>query len=217
MPVGEIAQTSVPEPAVAAPPESPEPAAIALAAPVLAAPTFAAEPDVVPLSEPATIAAPPPPPEYMRGHAPPAAPPAARHAVARAKPRDARSSVPVANRDEPPLAREVAALRPTAPAPAVATAAGASWRSAVAAWLVAHRRYPEAARQGGEEGAVGVLFTVERDGRVASVAVARPSGSAALDKAVREMLEGQRVPPFPPEMAHSEAEVMVTIRYRLDR
>lgn len=68
------------------------------------------------------------------------------------------------------------------------------------AWLASHKRYPEAARQNGEEGAVGV-----------------PSGSATLDHAVRAMLEGQRLPSFPPEMAQAETEVAVTIRYRLDR
>jgi protein TonB len=85
------------------------------------------------------------------------------------------------------------------------------------AWLAAHKRYPEAARQNGGEGAVGVLFTVARDGRVASVSIPHPSGSATLDHAVRAMLEGQRLPSFPPEMAQAETEVAVTIRYRFDR
>ena len=83
--------------------------------------------------------------------------------------------------------------------------------------MQAHRRYPDAARQRGEEGTVGVAFTVSRDGAVIAVQVVRPSGSALLDQAVRDMLAGQRVPAFPPGMAQGQAQVAVNVRFSLDR
>ncbi len=83
--------------------------------------------------------------------------------------------------------------------------------------MQAHRRYPDAARQRGEEGTVGVAFTVSRDGTVLAVQVVRPSGSALLDQAVHDMLAGQKVPAFPAGMAQAQAQVAVNVRYSLDR
>ena len=108
------------------------------------------------------------------------------------------------------------ALQP-APAPPSGPVIDTSWRAAVAAWLAAHKRYPETAREMGEEGVVGVAFTLARDGRVLSVAIPRSSGVPALDAAVRAMLEGERLPPFPASMIQAQAEVAVNIRYKLDR
>lgn len=68
----------------------------------------------------------------------------------------------------------------------------------------------------GDEGAVGVAFRVAADGRVGSVAITRSSGSTALDAAVHELLDGKRVPPFPPEMAAAERDVALTIRFRIE-
>lgn len=64
---------------------------------------------------------------------------------------------------------------------------------------------------------MGVAFTVERDGRVGSVAITRPSGSALLDDAVLQMLSGQRAPPFPASMAQDRTTVSTTVRYSLER
>ncbi len=94
----------------------------------------------------------------------------------------------------------------SAPA-APAAGPGPEWRGALAAWLAAHRRYPEAARQRDEEGVVG---------RVTSVSVIRSSGSPVLDGAAKDMLAGQRVP-APAGMAQPDATVSVNIRYALDR
>ncbi len=103
----------------------------------------------------------------------------------------------------------------SAPA-APAAGPGPEWRGALAAWLAAHRRYPEAARQRDEEGVVGITFRVDRDGRVTSVSVIRSSGSPVLDGAAKDMLAGQRVP-APAGMAQPDATVSVNIRYALDR
>ena len=106
--------------------------------------------------------------------------------------------------------------RPAA-VPSRAVGSDPSWHSAVVAWLAAHKRYPEAARQNGEEGAVGVRFMVARDGRVGAVEIPRPSGVAVLDHAVRDMLQGQTLPPFPPDMAGGQTEIVVTIRFTIER
>ena len=111
--------------------------------------------------------------------------------------------------------RPVGASTP-GPAPVVASAASsAGWERAVGAWIAAHKRYPEIARERGEEGAVGLQFTVVRDGQVAAVTVPRTSGFAALDTAARELVQGQRLPPFPADMPDPQRVVSVTIHYTL--
>lgn len=107
----------------------------------------------------------------------------------------------------------LAAPAPAAPRPGIDPA----WRGTLNGWLAARRRYPPLAQQREIEGTVGVTFSVDRDGRVDGVAITRPSGSALLDDAVLAMLQGQRVPPFPPSMLQDRASVTVNIRYALDR
>jgi protein TonB len=88
-------------------------------------------------------------------------------------------------------------------------AAAADWRAALAAWVQAHKDYPRSARLRGIEGVVVVRFTVARDGRVTSVEVEGSSGARVLDEAVRRLLEGAQLPPFPPAMAQpAQTEVM---------
>lgn len=161
--------------------------------------------------------------------APPLPPPPAlpRLAVpARPRPPLPRPASPTAGAS--PGARESAsapsALAPlgpaqalAAPAPAPRTGIDPAWRSSLSAWLAARKRYPPLAQEREIEGTVGVTFTVERDGRVASASITRPSGSALLDDAVLVMLAGQRVPPFPPDMAAERTSITVPIRYSLDR
>ena len=118
-----------------------------------------------------------------------------------------------------PLARP--ALVPAAPpavvpasAPAAATDPG--WRSALTRWLANHKRYPERARQRGDEGTVVLRITVDLTGRVLDVAVARSSGSPILDDAARDMLAGQRVPPFLPGMTQAQLTTPASIRFMLE-
>ena len=106
--------------------------------------------------------------------------------------------------------------RPVAP-PASPSVPLPSWQSEVAAWLAAHKHYPDEARQDGKEGAVGVRFTVARDGRVEAVTIERPSGIPALDLSVREMLQDKSVPRFPPAMTELQTTVRVTVRFEIDR
>lgn len=101
--------------------------------------------------------------------------------------------------------------------PAASAAADPGWHVALGQWLAAHKRYPEQARRNGDEGIVGVRFTVDAGGRVLDVAVTRSSGSLLLDDAAREMLAGQRVPPFPPTMTLAQTTVPVNIRFQLEQ
>jgi protein TonB len=96
-----------------------------------------------------------------------------------------------------------------ATAGSAAGAGAADWRAALAAWVQAHKDYPRSARLRGIEGVVVVRFTVARDGRVTSVEVEGSSGALVLDEAVRRLLEGAQVPPFPLAMAQpAQTEVM---------
>jgi protein TonB len=87
----------------------------------------------------------------------------------------------------------------------------------LSSWLAAHKHYPERARQRGDEGTVGIRFTVDAAGRVLDVAVIHSSGSTLLDDAAREMLTGQRVPPFPASMTLAQMVVPVSIRFQLEQ
>jgi len=84
-------------------------------------------------------------------------------------------------------------------------------------WLATHKRYPERARLRGDEGTVGIRFTVDAAGRVLELTVVHSSGSTLLDDAAREMLAGQRVPPFPPSMTLAQTVVPVNIRFQLEQ
>ncbi len=67
----------------------------------------------------------------------------------------------------------------------------------LAAEIGRHKVYPEAARERGATGAVGVRFTVGPNGRIVSHAVTRSSGDAELDAAVGAMMAAVEAPPPP--------------------
>jgi protein TonB len=83
--------------------------------------------------------------------------------------------------------------------------------------LQGHRNYPEAARRRGEQGSVGLRFTVLRDGHVQDVSIIRPSDFAALDTAALTMLQGTLVPEFPASMPQQSITVTVTVRFSLTK
>lgn len=158
---------------------------------------------------------PPEPPVPPQPVTPPRKPPQPR-----AKP--ATAVVPTGANPAPPAAPLAAPLAASAAAPAPAPPQQASdisprWRSALAAWLHARKSYPHEARSRGDQGGAAVRFTVTRDGQVVAVELVRGSGSPILDRAVRAMLDGARVPAFPPDMAHERITVTVQINYNLDR
>jgi TonB family protein len=232
-----------PAPVVApAPPPSPAPATPAAPQPALppqepapATPEPATPPEVPPV--PAQI---PPPPEAEPTPQPPPAevlpaptelplppppapeppPPPAR----RTPPPRAASVPPRATRPAPagpapgeaPQAQTAPPAGPAAPATAPPAPISPGWRSALSAWLEAHKSYPAEARKRGDEGHATVRFTVERDGQVVAVQLISGTGSAILDDAVERMLRGARLPAFPPGMDQTEVTVTVQIGYRME-
>jgi len=89
------------------------------------------------------------------------------------------------------------------------------WQQALAAWLAAHKTYPDQARRRGQEGTVALRFTVERSGRVTEVALARSSGLAVLDTAAEALLRAATLPSFTGAMAQDRVTVTMQIRYML--
>jgi len=108
-------------------------------------------------------------------------------------------------------------MSPAAPAaPAAQAVIAPSWQSELGAWLQAHKTYPEQARRRDEQGRATVRFKVEHDGQVLDVQLVSGTGSEILDDAVRRMLTGATVPPFPPGMDQDQVTVTVQLRYKLE-
>ena len=89
-----------------------------------------------------------------------------------------------------------------------------AWRGAIAAWLQAHKTYPDAARRDGSQGRVVVRFSLDRAGRATELVVVQGSGSAALDEAALSMLRHAQLPPPPPPAAETTT-ITLPIRYSL--
>jgi protein TonB len=118
----------------------------------------------------------------------------------------------------PQPAQSVAIPRPVAPSPSPpGPVVSAGYRAALSAWLQEHKRYPESARERGEQGEALLRFRVDRSGRVLSFAVVRSSGYPDLDAAVEGMMRGAELPPFPSEMTAADIQVSLTIRFGLSR
>jgi periplasmic protein TonB len=103
------------------------------------------------------------------------------------------------------------------PAPVPSPEASAGYRALLSAWLESHKRYPDAARQRGEEGNAVLRFEIDRSGRVIDYTVTKSSGYSDLDTSVEEMMRGATLPPFPAGMPQPRMEVSVTIRFSLRR
>jgi protein TonB len=103
------------------------------------------------------------------------------------------------------------------PSPPPAATISPDYRTLLSGWLESHKRYPEDARQRGEEGRAVLRFRVDRYGRVLDYAVVSSTGFADLDRSVEAMMRGATMPAFPPSMTMPEIEVSVTIRFGLSR
>jgi protein TonB len=93
----------------------------------------------------------------------------------------------------------------------------ANYQAMIAAWFEAHKRYPDSARQSGEEGSVGLRFRVDRFGRVLDYTLRNSTGYADLDAGIDQMMRGAQLPPFPAGMTMSQIEISVKIRFSLAR
>jgi periplasmic protein TonB len=222
-----------PEPApVATPPVEPEPPPT----PVETQPP--PEPTAEPPPPPPPVVATEPPspaPEAPVTASPPPPPPPPRKVAVKKPPK------PVPRREEMPQptqayippapAQPVAPQAPPAPvapsqtaaattrmpAPVPSPEAVAGYRALLSAWLESHKRYPESAREHGEEGHAVLRFLVDRSGRVLDYAVISSSGYPDLDQSVEEMMRGATLPPFPAGMPEPRMEISVTIRFSLRR
>jgi protein TonB len=110
----------------------------------------------------------------------------------------------------------VAASSVAAPATVPRPDATASYQAMISAWLESHKRYPESARERGEEGNAALRFRIDRSGRVLDYSYAS-TGYPDLDAGLDEMLRGALLPPFPPGMTASRIEVSLTMRFNLTR
>jgi protein TonB len=110
----------------------------------------------------------------------------------------------------------VAAASVAAPAPVPRPDVTASYQAMVSAWLESHKRYPESARERGEEGNAALRFRIDRSGRVLDYSY-RSTGYADLDAGLDEMMRGAQLPPFPPSMTASRIEVSLTMQFSLTR
>jgi len=106
-----------------------------------------------------------------------------------------------------------AAMPATVPGPDPA----ANYRGMISAWFESHKRYPESARQRGEEGGVKLRFWVDRFGRVLGYSLLESTGYADLDAGIDQMMRGAQLPPFPAGMTASQIEVSVKLRFKLAR
>ena len=126
---------------------------------------------------------------------------------------NATATVPVATSSvAPPAMAPMAA--PASPSAALAVASP-DWKQGVAAWLVAHRVYPDAARRSGAQGVVVLRLTVARDGQVVAVSLVRSAGSDVLDTAAVSMLRGANLPRFNTAMPQDTTTMTVQIHYSL--
>ncbi|MBV8133825.1 MAG: energy transducer TonB [Alphaproteobacteria bacterium] len=193
-------------PPVATPPPEPEP-------PPPDEPVAAVEPPPPVPEVPAPVVEPPPPPAPRKPTVKPPKP--VRHQLEQAAP----SPTPAPSQPTPAaVAAPQTAYAPTpVPAPVPSTEVSPGYRALLSAWLENHKRYPDSARQRGEEGRAVLRFAVDRSGRVLDFAVAQSSGYPDLDASLEEMMSGALLPPFPASMTQPRIDVSVTIRFSLAR
>jgi protein TonB len=159
----------------------------------LAVPDFKSPPPPPPKEPPPKVATPqpkPPPPKPVTPQPPVAAAPQPAPAT-------------------PPSFQPTAPVASSAPPSAAAIVPG--WNVQLASWLASHKRYPSAARERSEEGEVLVSFTVDGEGHVSGVSIAKSSGHRDLDQATLAMLQGATLPP-----PGAAATRTVRVHYRLD-
>lgn len=197
-----------PQPTPPAPPQPPPP-------------PQAVEQPPPPPPPPQPVEQPPPPPAPV-AETPPPPPPPKPEPKPVPKPRPRPQPVQQAEQPMPrlplplptqPAQQQMASVPSPPPAPTISP----DYRTLLSGWLEGHKRYPEDARQRGEEGRVVLRFRVDRYGRVLDYQVVSSSGYADLDQAVENMMRGATMPPFPPSMTTPEIEVSVAIRFGLAR
>ena len=170
------------------------------------------EPPPPPVPPPPTAEAPPPP--VVRPQRPVIVHKPARRPVVRRPARE--ETLPTTPSVAPPVPTATAPALPP-PAARAAPLISAAYRAELSAWLQSHKQYPENARARGEEGQVMLRFRVARSGQVLNYAVVQSSGYPDLDAAVNAMMRSAILPPFPADMAATDIQVTVGVRFALTR
>jgi protein TonB len=177
-------------------------------------PVAAIEPPPPVAAIPAPVVEAPPPPAPAKPVVKPPPKPVHRHLEQAAPTPAPASSQPT----QAGIAAPQTAYAPTpVPAPVPSTEVSPGYRALLSAWLESHKRYPDSARQRGEEGRAVLRFAVDRSGRVLDFAIAQSSGYPDLDASIQEMMRGAILPSFPPGMTQPRIDVSVTIRFSLAR
>ncbi len=208
-----------PEPQPEAVPPPPEPPVTAAEPPPEPPPPPPEPPPPAP-EAPVAVSEPPPPPPVPQKHTVKKPPkPVPRHQEVPEPTQAYLPSMPPQLPAAPaPSAPPQTAMAATpVPAPVPSPEASAGYRALLSAWLESHKRYPDAARQRGEEGRAVLRFSVDRSGRVLDYALTSSSGYPDLDQSIEEMMRGANLPPFPVGMPQREMQVSVTIRFSLRR
>jgi periplasmic protein TonB len=204
---------ALPPPIETAPPP-PEPAPPVPEVPAIAAEPTPPAPEVpVAASEPT----PPPPPPVHKPAVKKPPKPVQRHED---QPQQAYIPTPLPPTQAPPAAiapPQTASAATPVPAPVPSPEASAGYRALLSAWLESHKRYPEGARQRGEQGRAVLRFNVDRSGRVIDYSVVKSSGYPDLDESIEAMMRGATLPPFPAGMVQPRLEFTVNINYHLER
>jgi len=204
-----------PEPSIQPPtqPETPPPPEME-PVPTPDEPVAAIEPPQPAPEVPSPVVEPPPSPAPPKPFVKPPPKPVRRH-LEQAAP----SPTPTSSQPTPAaIAAPQTAYAPTpVPAPAPSSEVSPGYRALLSAWLDSHKRYPDSARQRGEEGRAILRFAVDRSGRVLSFAVAQSSGFPDIDASIEEMMRNATLPPFPAGMTQQRIDVSVTIRFSLAR
>jgi protein TonB len=211
---------TAPPPAETPPPPPEPPVAVAEPPPpVPELPPAVPEPSPPAPETPVATSEPPPPPPAPVKPAVKKPKPVSRH---QELPQASQNYLPSAPSQLPatpaPVAPPQTAMAATpVPAPVPSPEATAGYRALLSAWLENHKRYPDAARQRGEEGRAVLRFSVDHSGRVLDFAVTSSSGYPDLDQSVEEMMRGATLPPFPAGISQPRMDVLVTIRFSLRR
>lgn len=106
---------------------------------------------------------------------------------------------------------------PAPPANHASSNAEATWEALLLSHLQKYRRYPAAARARREQGVAYVLFRMNRQGQLLSAAIARSSGSAALDRAALETLRRAQPLPAIPDDRPDPLELSVPVEFFVHR
>ena len=119
-----------------------------------------------------------------------------------------------------PAEAPLAQVPPPEPVRTTAPAISGVDRKEFAAKLFGHlnryKRYPAAARMRRQEGVVSLRFTMDKKGHVLSYAIAKTSGSDALDREAQELLKrAEPLPAIPVAFGRDTLDLVVPVEFFL--